>query len=254
MLKEIGRCLKHGTINLCITQKGGVMSVIVSFKDVPGFKDAPFSGKPEEIEEVFLKKLEHPMKLISQLNFELEILTKKLEEDKEKVTKENRDDGSISIADSLVIDKPELQEDEHLLGEAPKEGANEDPDDAAHEELGIRTIRMSPKHKEEVIGVAIMYQPMKAHEEAIAKIMEIKGVDYATASNYFKLNLQSDLDAALDQNIKNLEKKHAANVEAMKSEMNTDEGESDEFDPFGRVTQASTTEDDGEADEDEFQL
>lgn len=80
MFKEIGNRLTNGTVNLAITQKDGIMSVVVFFKDVPGSYSSFFTGTPEEIDDVFIKKLEQPMKTISKFNFDMEIFRKEMKE------------------------------------------------------------------------------------------------------------------------------------------------------------------------------
>lgn len=224
MFKEIGERLTKGTINLSITQKDGMMSVIVSFKDVPGLTTALFTGKPEEIDEVFFEKLEQPMETVSKFNFDMEAFNKAVEEEAVK--------KGLRKAEKDKKDKAKAEADKSQTKiEASVKGDKKEPEK--------KVIRMTEKQKEEVVLAGLGANSGDEIPKAVSKIEHLKSVTKAEAQEYFDNNIKSDFEKALEQ------KKHLANVEAMKEEAETveevkTESDEDEFDPF--------------SDDDDFQL
>jgi hypothetical protein len=255
MFKEIGDRLKNGTINLVITQKDGVMSVIVAFKNVPGLNEALFRGTPGEIEESFIEKLEQPMELISKFNFDMEAFTKKLEEETIKKTAK-KDEAEKKKADKAIADKTQTKIGDLVKSVAEKaKDSKSEKDELDIDDLSMdltptedptvekKSIRMSAKHKEEVIAAALKDE-ISIDNGAILKIIALKDVDFDTAKDYYEANLKADVDKALE------DEQHAGNVNAMKKEMNAPETDADDFDPFADAGVDLSTDDE----EDEFQL
>lgn len=222
MFKEIGSRLKEGTMNLSITSKNELMSVIVSFKGVPGLTEALFTGTPEEIEEQFIERLEQPMIAISKFNFDMSSFQKILEEEMlKKTAKTAEKEKNIKAKDAAVKSQstlelaPKVEEkievqpivedlEIDLVIEAPK----------IKEDETKKVIRFTTKQKEELIQIGVdAILPEDGPEFIVEQIVELKSISQEHAQEYFDNNLKADLDKALE------DKGHTNNVDKMKADI-----------------------------------
>lgn len=254
MFKEIGDRLQNGTMNLSITQKEGRMSVIVSFKGVPGLTEALFSGTAEEIEEEFIERLEQPMKAISKFNFDMDQFNdailketenkkKKLDElkkeaDKKKaVSEKKKKDEEVKEKTQASLDlsaEPacELENIVEDLDQFTDQQVNDalTKETMAEKENQVSVLKFNEKQKQEIIEAGLNANSTDHKEKMIAKIIYMRGCNRITAETYFANNIEKLFDEAL---------LHKNNVERMKDVVGQPEAnkpnvfvDNDEFDPF----------------------
>lgn len=253
MFKELGSRFKKGTINLSLTMNEGIMSVMVTFKDLPtDILPRVMRGTPEEIEGNFITNLEEPLASISAFNVKMAELDSVLKEQLKKKEKEvavntkkdtpaKKDTKSNQIAmdTSIKKDQPKKEEskkeetktDNDLVPDLEIEEFDLDSNDSKEEAVSIATIRMSKEHKEAVVKTAVDSNPFDWHESGVKEIMKIKSVDEASATAYYDSNLKAEVEELVkDKGFKDQEDPHKANVEQMKKDANTAPKEEEELD------------------------
>ena len=258
MFKETGDRLQNGTMNLSITQKEGRMSVIVSFKGVPGLNEALFTGTPEEIEAEFFERLEQPMQAISKFNFDMEVFNeailketkakkekldalkkeaevKKEAADKNKKYREMKEKSQASL--ELSAEQKE-QEDEPVCEIEDMDENDPDYNVKVNDELTretlaekseeISVLKFNDRQKQEILDAGLNSNRTDHKDKIIAKIIHMRNCNQITAETYFRNNLEKLLEEAL---------LHKANVDRMKEQTTVQtlpesNASNEEFDPF----------------------